>query len=210
MLSLVGALSCRGEESWILADETRLTFAESVVDFSPGYGSGFGTDGFPDVVLGPPEGTGAVSGSTDVLSLGFGGEITLDFGRRVETHAGPDLIVFENPFYILGDPNLGGFFEYAEVALSSDGENWVNFPCDEALPEMGCAGITPVSLNSANYIEQDLASVGGDFFDADLLGVDAFRFVRIRDISITESTENANTTNAGFDLDAIAYIENHE
>ena len=75
-------------------------FADAVVDFSPGAGAGYGQDGYPDVVLGSPEG-GGESGGLDVLSLGQEGSIILTFddlgivevGPAVGAHAGTGALV---------------------------------------------------------------------------------------------------------------------
>src|SRR5438876_984917 len=68
---------------------------------------------------------------------------------------GPDFVVFENPFYVGGDPNKI-FAELATVAVSADGTDWKTFPCTAMaaadgtpLPPFGsCAGWHPVLLNS--------------------------------------------------------------
>jgi hypothetical protein len=89
------------------------------------------------------------------------------------------------------------------VAVSLDGIEWHEFPCDASAstPEgwAGCAGWNPVLEAAPGADFLDPAQVGGDAFDIADLGVEAFRFVRIRDLS----TEGAPPS-AGFDLDAIA------
>src|SRR5438309_1685943 len=54
-------------------------FADRVVSFNPGAHAGFGQDGLPGVVLGPPRGGGDGMGSLDVLSLGREGTLVLEF-----------------------------------------------------------------------------------------------------------------------------------
>ena len=59
-------------------------FASRVVSFMPGSpGDTFGSNRLPDIVLGPPQGGGEFYGSTDVVSLGAGGTICLEFAEDV-------------------------------------------------------------------------------------------------------------------------------
>jgi hypothetical protein len=179
-------------------------FAAEVIRFEPGEGGGYGADALPEVVLGPPRGGGLHTGSTDVLSLGLGGTIVVRLERAAEDGPGPDLLVFENPFEA---GNLV-FVEPGHVAVSADGEHFVEFPCDPASePYEGCAGVRPVYAN-ADDPEADPtnpARAGGDPFDlADLPEeVGAVRFVRIRDSGIDHG-HGGNTV--GFDLDAVAVV----
>ena len=74
-------------------------FADRVVSFMPGPGAGYGEKKFPDVVLGPPKGGGKLKAGIDVLSLGDGGSIVLEFvDNEVFDGEGADLLIFENPF----------------------------------------------------------------------------------------------------------------
>ncbi|HBU48067.1 MAG TPA: cell surface protein [Myxococcales bacterium] len=186
-------------------DYAALPFATEVVDFQPGPGAGFGDSRLPDIVLGPPMGGGEYSGGIDVLSLGVGGEITLSFGPR-ECIDGPgvDFIVFENPFRLRG---TGGkiFQELAEVSVSSDGVEWSTFPCEPVEMDeepLGCAGWSPVLIRGLEESTPlDPSQSGGDPFDLEDLGLDAIRFVRIRDLS-----EEGEAPTAGFDLDAVGLV----
>jgi len=83
-------------------------FITNVVSFTPGRNAGFGQDRMPQVVFGPPVGTGDLFGSFDVVSLGDEGEIIVELGRYIVDGPGPDFIVFENPFNIGGDYNMDG------------------------------------------------------------------------------------------------------
>lgn len=183
-----------------------LPYAETVVRFTPGDNAGFGQDDLPDVVLGPPMGRGPQAGSLDVLSLGVGGEIVLDFGgRAVIDGPGPDLVVFENPFWVGNDPSTV-FAELGEVSVSEDGMTWTRFACDTAGAGMGrfpgCAGWTPTLMyDPAALIPLDAALSGGDAFDLAELGVDRARFVRIRDLSASGAGQTG-----GFDLDAVGAV----
>lgn len=174
-------------------------FADRVVSFTPGAGAGFGEDDLPDVVLGPPEGAGASAGSLDVLSLGDGGCIVLEFTDLIALDgAGVDLLVFENPFV--------GFPEPGIVSVSIDGEGWSTFPCasdqrDEGFP--GCAGTQPVFSSSANGIDATDPSVaGGDGFDLADAGLERARFVRVCDAGVSMYAG----ISGGFDLDAVAVV----
>ena len=178
-------------------------FADRVVSYSPGANAGFGQADLPDVVLGPPHGGGATSGSLDVLSLGRQGEIILEFtDLGVVDGPGVDLLVFENAF----DSPIGRFTERGLVAVSADGLTWHEFPCafaDKAGGYPGCAGVTPVLSSPDNGVSAtDPAVAGGDGFDLAVLGLPRARFVRIRD-----SGNNPNgAPSAGFDLDAVAVV----
>jgi len=182
-------------------------YAASVESFEPGVGAGYHQDSMPDIVLGPPVGEGATSGSLDVVSLGAGGQIVLAFGALgIVDGEGPDLLVFENAFWPNGD-KPAVFAELGEVSVSQDGETWLTFPCDTAgdgegnFP--GCAGATPTLAYDAETLNPlDPASSGGDAFDLADLGLTSARFVKIRDLE----TMPPGGTTTGFDLDAVAAI----
>lgn len=120
-------------------------FADEVTEFEPAVLSGdpFGRESFPDVVLGPPCGKGALGGSVDVLSLGArvagdnatgeacGGTITLKFTDNLIVNGpGPDFTVFENSFTIDPAYGRGMLIEPAVVSVSQDGRTFYRFPCD--------------------------------------------------------------------------------
>ena len=68
-------------------------------------------------------------GSLDVVTLGNGGSITLGFApSSIVDGPGPDFIVFENAFYVDGDPNTP-YAELASVEVSDDGQHFEAFPC---------------------------------------------------------------------------------
>ena len=203
-------------------------FVDGVVEFVPGAGAGFGQDEFPGIVLGPPIGAGISGGSLDVLSLGDGGVIVLEFIDNIAVNGpGPDLIIFENAFYAGGNPeNI--FCEVAFVEVSQDGIVYHRFPNDfdpDGTPVnnpanwSGFAGVGPVFSHPDNGIDPtDPETAGGDAFDLDDLGLDWIRFVRIID---ADEGENAAVdddgdviydpgmpggTIAGFDLDALCAV----
>lgn len=170
-------------------------FVGRVVSFEADTRAGFGADGYPDIVYGPPRGAGASSGSLDVLSLGVGGSIVVEFPRLVITDGpGVDFIVFENP--------LTAFMETGIVSVSEDGVDWREFPCDsenraERYP--GCAGVNPVLSHPDNGIDpRDPTVSGGDAFDLADVGLTKAKFVRIQD--------SGKNRGSGFDLDAISVV----
>ena len=174
-------------------------FADTVVSFTAGPNAGYGAKNLPCVVLGPPAGTGASGGSTDVVSLGNAGSIVLEF-EDVELidGPGPDLLVFENAF--------PGWPEPGFVAVSEDGTTWREWPCEPQNSAGGyphCAGIASVFSNPTNGISPtDAAEAGGDAFDLADIDVTSARFVRIRDSGFS----HYSGISGGFDLDAIAAV----
>ncbi len=200
--SALGAslLGCGGDPS--LAPDA--PFAIRVVDYTPGAGGGFGADKLPDIVLGAPRGAGLRSGSTDVLSLGTGGSLTLELGLAAVDGPGTDLLIFENAFRISGSTAL--YVEPARLEVSDDGTTWTAFPCDSlAAPYAGCAGLAPVLANAdANALDpQDPGAAGGDAFDLATIGVARARFLRLTDAGHGRM-DGAGTD--GFDLDAVAVV----
>lgn len=188
-------------------DTSGLPYAREVVRYTPGPGAGFGQDRLPAVVLGPPAGKGTAQGSTDVVSLGVGGEIVLGLGTQVLLDGpGPDLVVFENAFWASGRAD-SVFAELGEVSVSTDAVSWRTFRCEAGHEEgrstwPGCAGWTPTAAYDA-FVELPLepARTGGDVFDLAEVGLEEARYVRVRDLS----TEGAAPT-AGFDLDAVGLV----
>ncbi len=186
--------------------DPNLPYATEVVDFEPGVGAGYGQSKLPNVVLGPPSGSGTDHGSLDVLSLGKGGSIVLGFGRfAISDVPGPDLVVFENPFWPGGDPRQV-YAEPGEVSVSEDGETWRTFPCDAAGDGeghfAGCAGVTPTLVyDPAVTLPLDPVVTGGDVFDLSAVGLVTANFVRIRDVSAF-----GDAPMAGFDLDAVGIV----
>jgi hypothetical protein len=179
-------------------------FATGVVSHEFGPGQNIGQEYFPEWVLGPPKGEGACQGATtDVVSLGNGGFVVLEFaGNAIVDGPGPDFIVFENAFGVNCDlSNI--FAELATVSVSNDGVTWTDFPCTATKPPYGqCAGTHAVYANAdTNTIDPTDPSVsGGDPFDLADIGVTRARFVRI--------TDRVDTTglNGVFDLDAVSIV----
>ena len=180
-------------------------FATTVVSFTPGTCAGFGADEMPGVVLGPPVGAPAGQGSTDVVSLGSGGEIVLSFAPNALVDGpGVDLLVFENAFVVAGTSST--FAEPGEVSVSDDGETWTTFPCTAtAAPWGACAGWHAVAQPGPDVSPVVPSQIGGDPFDLADIGITRAQFVRIRDKTSQRCTSQGPTTN-GFDLDAIAAV----
>ena len=183
-----------------------LPYAKEVIEFSPGPFAGLGSDHYPDIVLGPPEGAGESAGSAHVLSLGVGGSIVLGFAENTCVNGdGPDFVVFENPFWEGGNPEAV-YAEPAKVSVSEDGEDWHTFECDSS-GEMagrypGCAGWTPTrSFDPLQMVPLDPRESGGDAFDLEDLGLEKIRYIKIEDVSAS-----GLPTSAGFDLDAVGLV----
>ncbi|MFO0738844.1 MAG: hypothetical protein U0270_23295 [Labilithrix sp.] len=179
-------------------------YATKVVSFAPGKCAGFGNAKLPNVVLGPPVGGGEEKGSTDVVSLGTGGEIVLSFEPNVLVDGpGVDLLVFENAFYANGADKP--FAEIAEVSVSEDGVTWHTFPCTATeYPWGACAGWHTVSKEDSSSLDPE--KVGGDPFDLHDIGVTRAKFVRIVDKGGMACNPVNNPKTNGFDLDAIAAL----
>ena len=168
-----------------------------------GPGQNVGQDRFPTPILGAPKGSGALEGSLDVVSLGNGGSVTVEFGATmIADGPGPDFIVFENAFWVGGDESMP-FAELAIVEVSTDGVAWRAFPCDATAPPYGsCAGWHPVFANAdENEIDPfDPETAGGDAFDLADVGATEARWVRI-----TDRADQIGIAGV-FDLDAVGIV----
>jgi len=184
-------------------------WADGVAAFTPGDGAGFGQNFFPENVLGPPDPDPTLSEVNptakpqEVLSLGHGGEIILEFSDNVIVdEAGADFTVFENVFLNSFDNNKP-FIEAAFVAVSMDGINFVEFPWDTTT-WAGFAGVTPTRDNQN---PTDPAVSGGDSFDLADVGLPYARFVKLTDIG---DLKQEGDFNGDFDLDAIVAVNSAE
>lgn len=198
-------------------------FVDEVRSYTIGTGGGAGESSLPGVVLGPPQGGGAFTGSLDTLSLGLGGTIDLAFTDNVVVNGpGPDFTVFENAFLITGLTTLPPYAEPGTVSVSADGAHWVTFGCavEQAPYYPGCAGVYPVfATDAASALVPSTATIeslvnipvgdfvppagsGGDSFDLADVGLHAIRFVRI-DASQRDTRLGGLS---GFDLDAVAAL----
>ncbi len=176
-------------------------FVTEVVAHEWGTGQAVGRDDFPALLLGPPRGGGASSGSMHVVSLGEEGTVTVGFGgNSIVDGEGPDFIVFENPFLVSGNSDEP-YAELAQVSVSQDGETWLSFPCEQTeYPYGSCAGWHPVFANAEeNQISpRNPQEAGGDPFDLADVDLAWARYVRI--------TDRADEQGAAFDLDAVALV----
>ncbi len=198
--SAPSAEALSGEPPLWCADD--LPYATVVLSYELGENAGMGS---AEDALGPPEPGPPLSGTLDVISLGVGGEIIVGFGGRAfEDGPGPDLVVWENAFWIGGDEERP-FAEFGEVSVSEDGELWHAFPCDPeaASPfDSGCAGVQPRrEFEICDTIPLESARIGGDAFDLAQLGLESARYVRIRD-----RASAGIAPSAGFDLDAVGAV----
>ena len=144
------------------------------------------------------------------ISLGKGGSIALGFGGgAIVDGPGPDFLVFENAFYYVrtadhpeGDPTRP-WKELGEVAVSEDGTSWRSFPCSkDAYPFEGCAGWHAVLSSPDDGVSPfDPVVAGGEAFDLADVGLPRARFVRVTDASKVGASDTA-----GFDLDAVAIV----
>ncbi len=175
-------------------------FATAIYDYGFGPGQNFGQADLRRV-LGPPLGAGCCSGSLDVVSLGNGGYIVLEFeGNAIVDGPGPDFIVFENVFG-LGNNPMNPNAELSSVAVSEDGTTWFEFPCTATkAPAPGCAGWQPIYANpqSNDISPTDPEVAGGDAFDLADIGVTRARLVRI--------TDRGDIAGTVFDLDAVSIV----
>jgi len=161
-------------------------YATKVIAYQPGkpMQSPF-TD--PKKALGAPRGGRAQSGSTDVVSLGPGGSLTLGFDLLIANRAGADFIVFENAFTKAN--TLESFAEVFFVEVSSNGKDFARFPSSYVGPDkslgpyatylpgtfQGLGGATPVFANPPLYPAadpRDPARAGGEAFDLSALADD--------------------------------------
>ncbi len=190
-------------------------FADAVVSFRPLSSSGYGSSSLPSIVMGSPAGGGTALGSLDVVSLHaranndngasapYGGSITLEFTDNLIVNGpGPDFIVFENVFFVGGNPEKR-WMEPAIVSVSKDGAHYYTFPYD-FVPhytdegEINCynpycystgfAGINPVHSNAGSPDPRDPASAGGDAFDLSSITAAAMDWVRY--VRITATGDN--------------------
>lgn len=159
-------------------------FAAQVVTYSPGPGVTAGQGfGLTARVLGGPRGGGPTTGSLDVLTLGVRGAVTLGFNvngraRRIVNQPGPDFIVFENAFFIGGNP-LSSFSELAFVEVSTDGITFARFPnhATNAGPVGPGSGIDPTQVSGLAGVHAVLANIDSnttDPFDPAAAGGDTF------------------------------------
>jgi MYXO-CTERM domain-containing protein len=181
----------------------------------------FATVGSAASAIGPAD--------NNVVSLGDGGQITVQFAQPIENGPGTDFAVFENGFASGTAPQ--GFLELGFVDVSSDGVNFFRFPSvslTQTTTQVGSFG-----LLDPTYLH-DLAggTLAGTPFDlqemvgvSPLLDVNDIQYVRVTDVigNINESLgagtfsldSKGNVVNdpypttgasSGFDFDAVGVI----
>lgn len=176
---------------------------DSVVEFVPGTGAGFGSGFFPQNVLTGPDGglnppNEPSDSESNLLSLGNGGSILLEWtGDVILDGPGADFTVFENTLLTLdtGIPFIeAGIIEVGQTPdtmvripfrfLPPDG--WVMgtpyiIPFFESNYE-GLAGTRPTLVTTTNGVDPaDPTVSGGNAFDLASVGLTWARYVRIID-----------------------------
>ncbi|MEM7541466.1 MAG: PEP-CTERM sorting domain-containing protein [Pseudomonadota bacterium] len=199
-----------------MGDSSISGWADGYIDYTPG--SAVDPEWqTPNLALGP-----ALGDAFDIVSLGRGGRITLTFDTPIANGAGADFAVFENSF-------SDTFLELAWVEVSSNGATFVRFPgfSFTALPVGPFGGLDPTDIDgfAGKYRQGWGTPFDLDLFasvDPAILDVNAVTHVRIIDIvgdgSVFDNWPSqfggpnpiydpyATTGSAGFDLDAIAVI----
>lgn len=216
-------------------------YVDVVTAYRPLSAKAYGASKISTNVTGPPDGRSTFSPATkatEVASLGAtiggGGFIELAFTDNiVELGGGEDLTVFENVFFIGGDPNQR-FMEAAIVSVALFPGEWHRIPCDVLPPADG----SPVNTRNPFYYARGIAgrnaTTGEDPTDPNRSGGDSFnlegalagtgltwiRFVRIQSTGDAWLQDDAGgdlirhendpafqplsgTGSSGFDLDAV-------
>ncbi|MBO4712172.1 hypothetical protein J5681_09720 [bacterium] len=217
-----------GEYSWSelveVVEEPIDKDDEKIVAWATGYENYTVGEGVEEKWQTPEKALGkAVGDSFDVVVLGDGGSIVLTFDKPVTDGEGADFAVFENSFN-------DGFLELGTVEVSSDGEHFAAF--DNYY--LGVEKIDSMGSHDASLIwgfAGKFKQGKGTMFDlADLEGkpevedgtvdLEAITHIKIVDVigdgsqldSIGDPIYDPypTTGSAGFDLDAVAVINQKE
>ncbi len=194
-----------GTEAISFTSDRVMRWATAVEQYSPGEEVDLRWQD-TDQALGPA-GTSAL----DVVSLGRGGEIILEFDPPIQDVIGDDFAVFENSFNRT-------FLELAFVEVSSDGVHFFRFQNDSQT-EMATSSSVDAT-NIAGLAGKYRGSFGTPFDLFDLrdepeLDRAAVRFVRLIDVVGGTSLDSSGEViydpfptfgSAGFDLDGIAVL----
>lgn len=212
-------VSCPGDGDYEYAD----VIVDAPGEVSSPYAINDPQRAIDGVVDGQPK-----SGGLEVFSRGYSTDPPNHYvvlrcsDRLIRNVDGPDIIVFENAF----ETNGGVFMDPIVVSVSSDGENWVEFPHDYVAPDetvysrdpdhwRGFAGVHPVRWSTdvdscQNPAEQ---AAGGDRFDlADLPTVpEPVRYVRLVAAPTVVNPDTGETyprdvLSDGFDLDGVYVV----
>lgn len=172
----------------------RFLNGNDTIELLIGENGGYGSAHMPGIIYGAP-----VATYTDVVSLGGGGEITIELGGYIIADGdGADFTVFENA--------RAGWTEPGFVSVSEDGEDYVGFPCDAGLGYAGCAGLTETtySNNETDYVDPSVS--GGDAYDLADVGLQTAKFIRIVDANDCDNPLVCVPDKVGFDLDAVVIV----
>ena len=180
-----------------------------------------GVDSLGDAWVGNAEEGIGKAGSNGVVCLGDGGKATATFDTPISNGPGYDFAVFENSFD-------GQFLELAFVEVSSDGLNFVRFPCfsnSDTVSGTGTFGYT--QTEKVHNLAGKYPVFYGTPFNLDdlngtpLLDVNRITHVRVVDVIGTMNPAWASRDvtgrkvadpwptpfpSGGFDLDAIGVI----
>lgn len=198
------ATSCTVARGFVNISDTTITYN----------GANHATYGVPENAVGKAD-------DSTVVSLGDGGKATLAFNGYIKNGPGYDFAVFEN-----GLTNT--FLELGFVEVSSDGSNFVRFPCTSLsststqIPSFGTVDATKLDNLAGKY-----RSGFGTPFDLDTLknipGLDINKITRVRIVDVVGSIQPAYATydteghavndlwptpfnTCGFDLDGVGVI----
>ncbi|MFK8038984.1 MAG: T9SS type A sorting domain-containing protein [Crocinitomicaceae bacterium] len=199
-----------------------INWANDVAQFNPGPEdisdpqSIVASFGVPQNALNQAEGN-----SSDVVSLGDNGSITLSFEFPIINAPGPDFAVFENSF-------SDTYLEFAFVEVSTNGVDFVRFPATSNIPilvQTGSFGNTDPTLinNLAGKYRQGYGTPFDleELIDSTSLNLDSITYIKIVDVvgsinpSYSHFDQFDNVINdpfptafpsSGFDLDAIGVI----
>lgn len=153
---------------------------------------GLAEHGTIDFAFGPADGV-----TTNVVSLGDGGQITLTFARPIVNNEGADFAIFENGL-------TDNFLELAFVEVSSDGEHFVRFPNYSETP-------TDVQVHSFGSIDpRNIHNLAGkyrvgygtpfdleDLVDSTNINLNYITHVRIIDVIGTINIDYASKDSEG-------------
>ncbi|MBK7128214.1 MAG: T9SS type A sorting domain-containing protein [Crocinitomicaceae bacterium] len=212
----IGTIAVHKDSATIVGWATQIIdFHRGPSDIANGWIS-LASFGDSTAALGYAEGT-----STDVVSLGDSGYITLGFAFPIMNGPGNDFVVFENSF-------SHDYLELAFVEASSDGIHFVRFPS---------VSLTQTTAQTGTYATTDTEKIHNlagkfiqgygtpfdlnDLIDSVNINIDSIRFIRIVDVVGTIDPAYANYdvqgniindpyptdfASGGFDLDAVAVL----
>ena len=194
-------------------DPAIIGWASGYEDYQPGAAVNLEFQ-VPENAIGQAEGT-----TSDVVTLGRSGQITLSFATPIRNGFGSDFAVFENGF-------SDTFLELAYVEVSSDGANFFRFANDSLTPApVGAFGeVDPTNVH--NLAGKYRRGQGTPFDLEDLRGISpllntaAVTHVRVVDVvgdgtALDTSGDviydpSPTVGSAGFDLDGVGVLNSFE